>query len=141
MPLLLARLQPFATAQPSTEPFWGFLTSGQLAFYSIGSLAVMLMTVLRQKLPAGFGIIVGLGSIGALIFLAWLIGIDPRLEKASITFVGVTTLYLYIIVQISRIIVEAVKQVGGGDALKAGDNATRAAKIELAARKGVTIDE
>jgi hypothetical protein len=141
MPLLLARLQPFARAEAPTEPFWGFLTNGQLAFYSIGSLAVMLMAVFRQKLPTGFGIFVGLGSLGALLFLAWLIGIDPKLQKASVTFVGVTTLYLYLVVQIVRVIVDAAKQIGAGDALRAGERATRTVKVDLAGRKGVEVDE
>jgi hypothetical protein len=141
MPLILARLAPFARAEEQVEPFWGFLTNGQLAFYSIGSLAVMLMTVFRGKLPTNFGIFIGLGSVVGLVFLAWLIGIDPKLERASITFVGVTTLYLYIVVQILRIIVDAAKQVGPGDALRAGDRASQGVKAGLAERKGVDVDE
>lgn len=141
MPLILARLTPFARAEAQPEPFWGFLTNGQLAFYSIGSFAVMLMAVFRGKLPINFGILVGLISLAGLVFLAWLIGIDPKLERASITFVGVTTLYMYIAVQVLRIVVDAAKQVGPGDALRAGDRASRGVKEGLAERKGVQVDE
>ena len=142
MPLLLARLQPFANPDAKfTEPFWGFLTNGQLAFYSIGSLATILMTVLRQKIPKNLGLVMGLSSLFALLFLAWLIGLDPKLRTASLTFVGVTTLYIYVVVQISRIIVEAAKQIGPADALKAGDRSTNSVKDGLAHRKGVSAGE
>jgi hypothetical protein len=141
MPLLLARLQPFANPSADhTEPFWGFLTSGQLAFYSIGSLAVMLMAVFRQSLPKSLGLAVGFGSVIALLFLAWLIGLDPKLTNASLTFVGITTLYLYMIVQVTRILVEAVKRIGPGDALRAGERANRGVRAGLAERKGVSDD-
>jgi hypothetical protein len=141
MPLVLARLAPFARAEAHAAPFWGFLTSGQLAFYSVGSFAVMLMAVFRKKLPTNLSIFVGLGSVAGLLFIAWLIGIDPKLEKASITFVGVTTLYMYIGVQLVRVIVDAAKQVGPGDALRAGDRATRSVKAGLAERMGVEVDD
>ena len=141
MPLLLARLGPLANpSHNSTEPFWGFLTNGQLAFYSIGSLATILMTVFRQKIPKTLGLIMGLGCIFSFLFLAWLIGIDPRLTNASVTFVGVTTLYLYIIVQLSRVIVEAAKQISPSDAFKAGERSTNSVKKGLADRKGVEAD-
>jgi hypothetical protein len=80
-------------------------------------------------------------SIGSLVFLAWLIGIDPTLQKASVTFVGKTTLYIYVAVQIITIFVDAAKNVGAGDALRAGERASRSIKVRLAERKGVTIDE
>ena len=142
MPLLLARLGPLANpALSPTEPFWGFLTNGQLAFYSIGSLATILMTVFRQKIPKTLSLLMGLGSVFALLFLAWLIGIDPRLANASITFVGVTTLYLYLVVQVSRVVVEAAKQINTGDALKAGDRSTNSVREGLADRKGIKRGE
>jgi hypothetical protein len=140
-PLLLARLRPFAGAADGVkEPFWGFLTNGQLAFYSIGSLAAILLAVLRQKVPKTLSLLAGLGSVLALLFLTWLIGLDPELQNASTTFVGVIALYLYILVQIVRVIVEAAKQIGANDALRAGAKSTNAVKSALAERKGVSGD-
>lgn len=140
-PLLLARLRPFASpAGGAQEPFWGFLTNGQLAFYSIGSLAAILLAVLRQKVPKTLSLLAGLGSVLSLLFLTWLIGLDPTLQNASMTFVGTTTLYLYLLVQLVRIVVEAAKQIGATDALRAGSNATKAVKNALADRKGVKAD-
>ena len=140
-PLLLARLRPFANpTEAVSEPFWVFLTNGQLAFYSIGSLAAILLAVLRQKIPKTLSLFAGLGSVLSLLFLTWLLGLDPKLENASITFVGITTLYLYVTVQLVRIMVEAAKQIGATDALRAGSNSTNAVKAALAERKGVKAD-
>lgn len=142
MPLLLARLGPLATPNAqSVEPFWGFLTNGQLAFYSINSLAVILVAVFRQKLPKTMSFVVGAVSLVTLLFLAWLIGIDPRLQNAPLTFVGVTALYIYIAVQVCRIIVEAAKQIDQKDALAAGEKTSKRVTQGLAERKGVSADD
>ncbi len=101
----------------------------------------MLMAVFRQSLPKSLGLLVGFSSVIALLFLAWLIGLDPKMTNASLTFVGVTTFYLYIGIQITRILVDAIKHITPGDALAAGTRVSKGVKIGLAARKGVGDDE
>lgn len=123
-PLLLGRIVPLVLNQSQPGAYWEFLTNGQLAFFSMGSLATLLLLCFRKKLPNTGTLWIGFFSVICLLFLMVLVGVDPTLQK-PITWVGQAALYLYGTVLLVRILAEAMKSVGASDALDAG---TRAAK-------------
>lgn len=140
-PLLFGRLV-LVFGNRSSDSYWDFLSNGQLAFYSMGSLAAILLVCLkRDKLPERASVFLGLAAVLALFFLMVLVGIDPTLNAESFSFVGSAALIMYIAVQVTRILVEAMKHVGPGDALRAGERASKDVQTDLAKRKGVAVDE
>jgi hypothetical protein len=115
-PLLFGRIV-LVFGRRSDGSYWDFLYNGQMAFYSMGSLAAILLLCFRKKLPDRVTMLVGLAAILALFFLMVLVGIDPTLNAASFCFVGWAALILYVAVQVTRILVEAMRRVGAPDAL------------------------
>jgi peptidoglycan/LPS O-acetylase OafA/YrhL len=140
-PLLAGRWVYFAKLRPAGQSYWDFLTNGQLAFYSMGSLAALLLVCLRKRLPDLANLVVGAFSVGALIFLMVLVGVDPTLSKGAYELVGRGALYLYIAVLIVRMVTDAMKGISTPDALLAGERVTAKLKSGLAARMGVSADE
>lgn len=134
-PLLLGRLILVIKPQPGTEKYWTFLTNGQLAFYSMGSLATLLLFCFRKKLPDVGILWVGPFAIACLLFLMVLVGVDPTLHAESFSFVGVAALYLYIAVLLVRIFADAMKDVSPSEALDAGSAASLKTQNELKRRK------
>lgn len=133
-PLLLGRLAIMMNSENSTsESYWAFLTNGQLAFFSMGSLATLLLFCFRKKLPDAATLWIGLGAVACLLFLVALVVIDPTLQKGQ-SFVGASALYLYLGVLLTRILADAMKAVGAGDALQAGANVASKVKSELRKR-------
>lgn len=132
-PLLLGRLAA-AVNSGSTEEYWAFLSNGQLAFFSMGSLATLTLLCIRKKLPDGATLWIGLGSIGCMLFLVALVAIDPTLQKGQ-AFVGAVAFWLYLGVLAVRILADAMKSVSSGDALQAGAAVASKVKSELQRRK------
>jgi len=135
-PLLFGRLV-LVFGRRSEGSYWEFLSNGQLAFYSMGSLAAILLICFRKKLPERVTLFIGLLAILALFFLMVLVGIDPTLNSKSFSFVGWAALVLYIAVQTTRILVEAMRRIGAPDALAAGQKADDETAEGLAERMGV----
>jgi amino acid transporter len=136
-PLLLGRLVLVVDESRKFEgSYWDFLSNGQLAFYSMGSLATILLICYRKKLPEQVGLFFVLLATFALLFLMILVGIDPTLNAKSFSFVGWAALILYIAVQIVRILVEAMRRVDAPDALAAGQATDNKTVEGLAARMG-----
>lgn len=134
-PLLLGRLILVIKPQEGTEKYWTFLTNGQLAFYSMGSLATLLLFCFRKKLPDVASLWIGLFSTACLLFLMVLVGVDPTLHAESFSFVGIAAFYLYLAVLLVRILADAIKDVSPSDALNAGRNASLKTENELKRRK------
>jgi hypothetical protein len=134
-PLLFGRLV-LVFGQHMSASYWDFLFNGQLAFYSMGSLAAILLVCFRRKIPEPMSVFVGLCSVLALFFLMVLVGIDPTLNAKSFSFVGSAALVLYLIVQLTRIVVDALRRVDAPDALAAGQKVDARTATGLAERKG-----
>lgn len=134
-PLLLGRLAVIMNGAQHTETYWAFLTNGQLAFFSMGSLATLLLFCFRKKLPDSATLWIGLGTVACLLFLVALVVIDPTLQKGQ-SFVGASALYLYLGVLLIRILADAMKSVGAGDALQAGADVASKVKAQLRTRMG-----
>lgn len=141
-PLLLGRLVLLQPDGPfsSSERYWDFLTNGQIAFYSMGALATMLVALFDDNLPKQFSKILLLGCIFSLFFLAILVGIDPTLKTESFSFIGKATLIVYSTVLVMRGVMEAVRQVDAKEARRAASKKTKATTTGLASRKGVKHD-
>ncbi|MXO58478.1 hypothetical protein GRI89_02810 [Altererythrobacter salegens] len=133
-PLLLGRLAAVVNKN-STEDYWAFLSNGQLAFFSMGSLATLALLCIRKKLPDSATLWIGLGSIACMLFLVALVAIDPTLQKGQ-AFVGVAAFWLYLGVLVVRILADAMKSVNSGDALQAGATVASKVQDELQRRKG-----
>lgn len=138
-PLLFGRLV-LVFGKQASDSYWDFLFNGQLAFYSMGSLAAILLVCFRRKIPEPISVFVGLCAVLALFFLMVLVGIDPTLNSASFSFVGSAALVMYLIVQLTRILVDAMRRVDAPDALAAGAKADARTAAGLAARKGMPTD-
>ncbi|MDH2151291.1 hypothetical protein, partial [Sphingobium yanoikuyae] len=69
MPLLLGRLASVINHEATAGPYLAFLSNGQLAFFSMGSLATLLLYCLRKRLPDASALWIGLVSITLLLFL------------------------------------------------------------------------
>ena len=135
IPLILARLTPLIELK---EPnlggawLWKLLTNGQLAFYALGTLAAIALVVYRgDVLPKILRLSFGTLSCIFILFVAYLIGVDPTLANASVTFVGVTTFWLYLATQLMAIAVGSFEKFGLGSALRAGDESAEKTKREL----------
>lgn len=139
-PILLGRLIIVMKPSSGGGGYWSFLTNGQLAFYSMGSLATLLLVCLAGKLPGFANRIVGLIAILCLLFLMVLVGVDPTLSASSFSFVGYAALYIYLGVLLLRIVTDAMKEVGPGSALAAGEKSAKSTSKDLASRKGVPVD-
>lgn len=133
-PLIFGRLVLIVGHKSDGNDYWDFLVNGQLSFYSMGSLATLLLICFRKKLPEVVTIWIGLLSIFGLIFLAVLVGVDPTLQ-AGMQFLGVYALYIYIAVIFLRIVADAIKSVGPTEALNAGSEASRKVENGLRSRK------
>lgn len=134
-PLLLGRLViPMKNLNPD-ESYWDFLFNGQLSFFAMGSLATLLLFCFRKKLPDSATLWIGLFTVLCMLFLVTLVGFDPSLQMGQ-AFVGQSALYLYSIVLLIRILADAMKSVGVGDALQAGNKTSEKAQRELSARMG-----
>lgn len=134
-PLLLGRVVYIVQKDMSPGDFWIFLTNGQLAFFSMGSLATLFLLCLRKKLPDTATLLIGLITGACMLFLCALVGIDPTLQKGQ-SFVGPSALGLYFGVLAIRILADAMKTVTAGDALQAGDAAADKVKRGLSERMG-----
>jgi peptidoglycan/LPS O-acetylase OafA/YrhL len=132
-PLLLGRLVAVIN-KTSTEDYWAFLSNGQLAFFSMGSLATLALLCLRKKLPDAATLWIGLGSIACMLFLVALVAVDPTLQKGE-AFVGAVAFWLYLGVLVIRILADAMKSVNSGDALQAGNAMASRLQSELQRRK------
>jgi type IV secretory pathway VirB6-like protein len=124
MPILLGRLALVLGPDGAAQNYWAFLTNGQLAFFSMGSLATLLLICFRKKLPDSGTLWIGSFAVICLFFLMVLVGVDPSLQAAA-AMVGRAALWLYILVLVVRILADAMKAVGPSDALEAGANASR----------------
>lgn len=134
-PLLVGRLASLVTDGLPDGAYWRFLTNGQLAFYSMSSLATLLLVCLSKKLPDKATKLIGFFAIGCALFLVALVAADPTLQRGQ-AFFGASALYLYLGVLIIRISADAMKAVGPGDALEAGADLATKVRNELAERMG-----
>lgn len=66
-PLLFGRMILLMNQSVSSS-YWDFLTNGQLAFFSMGSLASLLLLCFRKKLPNTGTLWIGPFSIFCLLF-------------------------------------------------------------------------
>lgn len=139
LPLLLARLTPLIERRElrlGDAWLWNLLTSGQLAFYALGTLAVISLVIFRgDLLPKPLRIVFGSLTSLFIIFIAYLIGVDPSLTNAPATFVGVATFWLYFFTQIMAIAVGSFEKFGLGSVLQAGDESADRTKNALSARR------
>ena len=121
-PLLLARLAPkiVPNAKLPEEPYFSFLTNGQLSIYSIGSIAAILLLIFRKRLPERTSLWVGFITLATLVFLIFMIALDPKLENAPQTFVGPASLAIYVGVLLIRIWVDALRKMDPPDIETAG---------------------
>lgn len=137
-PLLMGRLVLVFNSDPAKPTaYWEFLSNGQLSFYSMGSLAAILLICFRKKLPETVSLFIGFSAVIALLFLMVLVGIDPTLNSKSFSFVGWAALALYVVTQITKILVDAMKRVETPDAFAAGQRVDNKTADGLAERKGV----
>lgn len=134
-PLLLGRLAVVLEPNDVSEGYWDFLFNGQLSFFAMGSLATLLLFCFRKKLPDIATLWIGVFTVSCMLFLVALVGFDPTLQKGQ-AFVGQSALVLYISVLLIRILADAMKTVGAGDALQAGANAAAKVQQELGERMG-----
>ena len=125
VPVLLGRFIDQAR-NPNAGAYFDFFTNGQLAFYSMGSLAGLLVMCFSDSLGKGSRKAIGAWSVICLIFTAGLVGIDPSLTASSYTPFGPIILGIYISTLIVKIYAEAVKRVDNGQLAKAsGEDAKR----------------
>lgn len=122
-PLLFGRLISLVLTHSQEGGYWDFLLNGQLAFFSMSSLASLVLLCFRKKLPDKGTLWIGCFSLICLLFLMALVGADPSLQKAP-TWVGKWALFLFLAAVIVRILAEAMKSVGPRDALDAGARAS-----------------
>lgn len=139
IPLVLARLTPLINRkeiQLNDGWLWQLLTSGQLAFYALGTLAAIALVVYRgEVLPNSLRLMFGALTLLFILFIAYLIGVDPSLANARLTFVGATTFWIYIITQAMAVAVSSFDKFGLGSALLAGDESAQRTKDDLASRR------
>lgn len=140
IPLLLARLTPLVNGKElglADGWLWELLTNGQLAFYALGTLAaIALLTLKGEVLPRTLRVFFGALTTIALIFVAYLIGVDPSLHAAGDTFVGVACFWIYVVTQIMAVFVGSFERFGPGSALRAGDASANSTTADLTSRKG-----
>lgn len=132
-PLLLGRLSLLIKDGMQSDDYWAFMWNGQLAFFSMGSLATLLLFCFRKKLPDIATLWVGLLTCACLLFLVALVGIDPTLQQGQ-SFVGSAALALYLGVLAIRILADAMKTVETADALSAGTNVSKKVQKSLSER-------
>ena len=97
-----------------------------MAFYSMGSLATLLVMCFSDSLGTGSRKAIGSWSVVCLIFTAGLVGSDPSLTASSYTPFGQIILGVYVATLLVKIYAEAVKRVDNGQLAKAsGDEAKR----------------
>ncbi|MEA2999699.1 MAG: hypothetical protein QOK17_1532 [Sphingomonadales bacterium] len=119
LPLLLARLEPFARAVAGpneTVTFWSIFASGQLALYAIGTTARIAILCLRKGLPETVRVMAGGTCLLTLGFITWLIGIDPKFANAPKTFVGPVTGYVFAVAQFATVFLVALSKMEPADA-------------------------
>lgn len=140
IPLLLARLTPIIDRrEPNLASgwLWDLLTNGQLAFYALGSLATIALVVYKgESLPATLRLIFGCLTLVFILFISYLIGVDPTLANAPHTFVGETSFWLYIITQLMAVAVVSFQRFSLGDVLKAAAQGAQDTSTDLGKRKG-----
>jgi len=104
LPLFLARLTPLIRGEELALGqgwLWKLLTNGQLAFYALGTLAAIALLIFRgdDALPKSLRILFGTLILFFLIFISYLVGVDPTLSSAPTTFVGPFAFWIYLITQ------------------------------------------
>ena len=114
-PLLLAR---FVLLVVSGEDFWAFIFNGQISYFTMGSLATLLLYCFKKNLPGLATLVIGPLALLCVMILVVFVGIDPTLEKGK-DFLGPYAIYLYVFVIVVRIIAEAIKNFEYGDAFQA----------------------
>lgn len=134
-PFLLGRLVALIKQSNDAEKYWAFLFNGQLSFFSMGMLAALLLLCFRKKLPDTATMSIGVFTVGCMLFLVVLVGYDPTLQAGQ-NFIGPWALYLFLVVLAIRIIAEAMKSVGAGDALQAGSAVAARSQRQLSERMG-----
>ena len=135
-PILFGRLSLAISPELETHSYWDFIYNGQLAFFTMGPLASLTIMSFKDNLPLTARQFFGFISVVGLIFLAVLVAKDPTLQS-GMAFVGTAAWVLYLGVLVLRILAEAMKSVGTGEALTAGTNATKATQAALEDRMGV----
>ena len=144
IPLFLARLTPLIRLEQlnlGEAWLWKLLTNGQLAFYALGTLAAIALVVYKGEiLPKSVRLTFGSVSCLFILFIAYLIGVDPALTNAPLTFVGVSTFWIYLTTQVMAVAVSAFDKFGLGSALLAGDESAAKTKRDLETRRAENAD-
>lgn len=122
-PVLLGRLVNQLTNK-SVGSYFDFLTNGQLAFYSMGSLATLLVLCFSESMGKISRKVIGTWCAACLLFSAALVGFDPTLNANSYTIFGKIILIVYVVTLLVKIYVDAVKSVDGGQLSKAATKKT-----------------
>lgn len=142
IPLFLARLTPIIRRQePNLAPgwLWDLLTNGQLAFYALGSLATIALVVYKgESLPSSLRLLFGALTLLFILFIAYLIGVDPTLANAPYTFVGETSFWLYLITQLMAVAVVSFQRLSLGVVFTAAAQGAQDTAEDLEARKGTS---
>jgi hypothetical protein len=139
IPLLLARLTPLIRHEELNLPrgwLWQLLTNGQLAFYALGTLAAIALVVYKgESLPKFLRTAFGALTLFIILFVAYLIGVDPTMQYAPLTFVGVTSLWIYLLTQLMALAVTAFDRPSLGAVITAGNEGANETSADLAGRK------
>jgi|GEM_PF-5024488 len=145
IPLILARLTPVVQREElnlAPNWLWDLLTNGQLAFYALGSLAAIALVVYKgESLPGPLRVIFGALTLIFILFIAYLIGVDPTLANAPYTFVGETSFWLYCITLLMAVAVTSFQRFSLGEILEAAAESTRETTNNLGSRKGPNRDD
>lgn len=127
-PILIGRAV-LLTKGNAAAGYWDFLTNGQLAFYSMGSLASLLVMCFSDIFEKSARKGIGAFCIVCLVFIAVLIGIDPTLTASSYTAFGPFILSVYIATILVKLFVDAATKVDAGQLAQAS-NSTTAQELE-----------
>jgi hypothetical protein len=140
IPLFLARLTPIIRREEvnlASGWLWSLLTNGQLAFYALGTLAAIALVVYKgENLPTFLRTAFGAATLIFILFIAYLIGVDPTLTNAPFTFVGVASLWIFLLTQLMAVAVTSFERLSLGAVLAAGDKGATDTSSDLAGRKG-----
>ena len=137
LPLFLARLTPLIEGKELVLAdgwLWTLLTNGQLAFYALGTLAAIALLIFRGEnalpkfLRIGFGALI----VFFLIFISYLIGVDPSLSTAPETFVGPFAFWIYVTTLAMAVITAAYDKFSLTDVNNEAANELTKLQAELA---------
>ena len=137
LPLFLARLTPLIRGEEVALGegwLWQLLTNGQLAFYALGTLAAIALLLFRGEdgLPKVLRVLFGSVIVLFLIFISYLIGVDPSLSTAPATFVGQFAFWIYIMTQLMAIAAAAFGKFSLTDVNREEKRALEESRAELA---------